>query len=230
MRTRLFVTLVPAIFLLLSAVACGQPQPAATENVRHGAVLSPQLMTPSTRMAPAGSPGTSSETSIGPGPIDPTLAQQALEQVRSTHIVRSGTPKVVFALLAPARVLNQLLGRASLNYGPDCGYPIGLVILKGDFDLEGYAPGFDRSIPAKYIALPYDPQFGFMGIMSSPDGSEFKYALNDPSLPDPPTPIARPPGTPAATPAATPAWHYWPCPSASPAATPDFSKPSKPLA
>lgn len=228
MRIRPNVSVVAAVLLLGVTAACGQSQPSASRRAGDVSTSVFQAASPNSPATPI-TEATSTQSSASPegtpelaGSFDTDLARRALDQVRATKIVKSGTPKVVLSRLAPAGALSQLLGFAFTNYAPSCDYRIGLVILKGDFDLEGYAPGFDRPLPSKYIALPYDPSYGFFGIMGSPNGSEFKHALNDPSLPDPPTPAASPVGTPAATPATptgTPDWHYWPCPAATPGST-----------
>lgn len=233
MGSRFVMSMIGLVLLVVVAEGCGTSEPASSRDVRQLATQVMEAASASPASTPVSSPAPAFATPEGTpqltSSLDPALAKRALDHVRARKIVRSGTPKVLLARMGPARVINQVLGQAFVNYSPSCDYEVGLVILTGDFDVSGYAPGFGDAGPAlmKYVALIYDPNYGFGGIIASPNGAGFKHALNDPSLPDLSTPAASPIGTPGATPAATPEWHYWPCP-ANPSATPTMSKPSAP--
>lgn len=94
--------------------------------------------------------------------------------------------------------------------------PLVLVILKGEFDFDNAFPGAISAAPENeresgkksYVAYLFDAWAAFPAAMyESQDGSRFKKALNDPTLPDPehgseaivcPTPV----------PASQKKWHY----------------------
>ncbi|HBY46294.1 MAG TPA: hypothetical protein DEG70_08580 [Chloroflexi bacterium] len=101
-----------------------------------------------------------------------------------TDAVRSGEARVLFA----EPVFQQQLldfGLAGTPYPPTCKREMALVIVGGDFNIEYLAPGFLHRPPAAYIGFVYDVESGILsGIITSEDGSIFKAALRDPSLPD----------------------------------------------
>lgn len=109
-----------------------------------------------------------------------------LRYLEMAGAVRSGS--VIVRYSQP--VFQQQLidfGLALLPLRADCERPLHLVIVEGDFDVRGLAPGWERSDqpPVAYLGFVYDLEADAVAqVMPSDDGAIFKLALNDPSLPD----------------------------------------------
>lgn len=125
-----------------------------------------------------------------------TITQRALDYTRQHVHIKSGEPEVLLSRRVTPEDLNNL-GLSVGNYAPDCFCPHHLVILKGDFDMNGAVPmSQDPELedPAKYVAYIYDLRSGGLAAIGSDlYGSHYKKALGDPSLPDPSAPLS-PPG------------------------------------
>ncbi len=122
------------------------------------------------------------------------VGQVALTYTALHFPVLSGTPQVVLA----RSVTNSDLDALGIAPIPNLTVeqpPFMLVILKGDFG-PGKIPGISISRQPthyQYIGYVFDLWAGVpTRTIASPDGRGFRRALNDPSLPDVPTPIPAP--------------------------------------
>ncbi len=113
---------------------------------------------------------------------------------RKFHL-RSGQAEVVAVkILNTAGLIANGVTTNGTSAIPDL--PLGLVIIKGDFD-DDAIPGFHMTAqpePFRYAGMINDLEPNMHGpkmIMLSLDGSDFKKILNDPSLPDPATPALK---------------------------------------
>lgn len=126
------------------------------------------------------------------------VAQRAIEFSRANFRSVNGTPEVKLARPVLASQLPSL-GLYGVPYA-DNDPPLMLVILHGDFDIAGGFPGWDRNITpgrkiqVSHVAYVFDLRLGAPTLIAtSPRGGRFRQALNDPSLPLDPTPVAAPP-------------------------------------
>jgi hypothetical protein len=126
------------------------------------------------------------------------LAQAGLEQ--ASYCSRE-TPQVLLARRVTAADLKTMEIDTS---NPQDVTPLGLVILKGNFDESECNKHFvSTDTGSKYLCYIFDLQRGLSSAtIFSKDGSFFKKALNDPTLPDTPTdsatnvlPVSTPSGT-----------------------------------
>jgi len=140
--------------------------------------------------APTSGSSAESETMATPSVTQATenFAESALNYTRQHIHILSGQPRVISSQRVTYGELNAL-GLSVGNYGSSCTQPQQLVILQGDFDMRGAVPmslAPSVSVPASYVAYVYDVQSGDqVSIQWDRDGSHFKRALRDPSLPDP---------------------------------------------
>lgn len=116
-------------------------------------------------------------TSATPGDA---IVQDALQRTKS----RSGTTQVAVNRGATYQQLSDLGFQLPAAWR---SHQFRLIVLRGDFDVSGMAPGFDKAPPARFIAYIYDTANPGIPAMIAPDsnGSVVKRALGDPSLPDP---------------------------------------------
>lgn len=121
------------------------------------------------------------------------VAQAALDRVGNDFVIRSGRPKVVLSKSVTRDELPALnlptISRASIEEPP-----LVLVIIKDDF---GASKRMGIGKPAnehyKYIAYIFDLWAGYpTWTLASPEGGEFRKALNDPMLPIVTVPTSEP--------------------------------------
>lgn len=146
-----------------------------------------------------------------PSPVEPTgianeWTQKALDFTYKHVTIKSGEPVVLLSRPISHQEYPSL-GFQPWAYAPDCVRPMHLVVIKGDFDLNGAFPASvapSAEIPASYVGYVYDLESGggLAEIMSDRDGSTFKLVLGDPRLPDPDPSLAS---------ISTPAPPYMPC-------------------
>lgn len=118
--------------------------------------------------------------------VDGAMVEQAVvDYLELTDALRDVAPTV---LLSVPVFQQQLIafGLAYIPYAPDCQRPMYLVIVEGDFDVTGLAPGFGSQPPVPYIGFVYDVEADtFSHILPSENGDIFRQALNDSTLPTP---------------------------------------------
>ncbi len=179
---------------------------AAIQNSSSGVVstvLPTPVGTPQGIMAPTPGPrkplGNASPEEVG---------QAAIAFAFEERRVISGTPQV---LLARSVTLQEVgnLGLGQSSFGSSEQPPLMLVILKGDFNKEVSFGGYQRSelcllIKGRPSSCPAPKHYQYIGyvydlwasaptiFMQSKDGSIFRQALNDPSLPTDETPLSTP--------------------------------------
>jgi hypothetical protein len=121
---------------------------------------------------------------------DQSKAQYALDFVQANY-TNGVTPKIRFAqTLTPAQMYDLGLRQPGGPY-VEKETPMYTVILQGEF---GMAQPGGQPLPAaqkvagesySFLQLSFDDTVGAPAVLAaSPDGSVFKQALNDPSLPD----------------------------------------------
>ena len=121
------------------------------------------------------------------------IAQVALQTVNEEFSVRSGTPQIALS----RSVTNDDLvafGLRRVDFSSIEQPPLALVIIKGDF-VNSNLPGTGVLSDYRYVGYVFDLWAGVPALtLASPDGGEFRLALNDPSLPKVPPQIS--PATP----------------------------------
>jgi hypothetical protein len=140
--------------------------------------------------------GTGNVTPAFPSPLtnasEAQVGQVALDLVRQDFDIRSGTPQIVLT----RSIVRDDLPKLNLPSIPRPTIeepPLMLVIIKGDFGslhLPSIVTGQTDQV-FKYIGYIFDLWAGAPTLtLADPDGGEFRTALNDPTLPIAPTPIA----------------------------------------
>lgn len=174
-RTRIAFT----VGILVLGTACGTRElargPAA--DVSQALYGSSMVGTPVTSVV------TSSPTvDLATDPV----AQRAIAYTREQVKIKSGAPIVRLARPVTPQEL-KTLGLGSWNFTPGCVPPLYLVILEGDFELEGTMPSSipaGKGIPAKFLVYVYDLKIGeIIAMFGDPNGAQVKQALGDPTLP-----------------------------------------------
>ena len=124
---------------------------------------------------------------IGVSVSSDVMIAAALEHSRFYDAIVSGEPEVLLTMPGWPQTMHDL-GIYIGNWNPTCQRPFYLVILKGDFDATSLFPGRSTERLGKYVAYVFDLTAGVPGDVTftilSPDGSAFKQALQDPTLPD----------------------------------------------
>lgn len=147
------------------------------------------------------------DTSFKPHPMtnaSPEAVGQAAVDYTKDQFPGNGNPQVLLVRSVTKQDL-PALGLQRLDFASVEDPPLMLVILKGDFGF-GNHPGSSQTMSGMrfhYIGYVFDLWAGTPTLtMASPNGGEFRTALNDPTLPIVPTPVQPP------TPAYTKQLHY----------------------
>lgn len=151
------------------------------------------------------------------------VGKYAIDYTRANYRVVSGVPAVV--LVRPVMQADLAAFGLPSNFPADDQHV--LVVLRGDFDLDGHvqaplASGAAQSWRFAYLGYIFDVPTGYMhAFAASPRGGTFKEILGDASLqdplvvtPDPHRPLASP-MPPAPTPATS-----WPASNPAPTVVP----------
>ena len=117
-----------------------------------------------------------------------SIAQDALTFTLANVNIKSGQPQVALSLPVTGEALNSL-GFGAWTFEQGCEIPMQVVIVKGDFDVQPAMPASipdGQGLPAKYIVYVYDVRIReYIAMFGDPTGALVKYALGDPTLPDP---------------------------------------------
>ncbi len=198
-RSGMIVTVSTLLVILLWAGAYAQPQ---APTVRGFHDISDQEKAARAAVAPT------------------EVAEWAKRHVSNFVNIASGSPQVLLSRTVRASELPTLgLPFGNVNV-VDGAPPLVLVVLRGDFRSDGQlfaggnAPPAAQVAQVKYVALVYDLWAGLpTSVYISPNGGLLRRVLNDPSLPDDPSP-------PATAPTARPQDYTIPNPPLPPGATP----------
>jgi len=155
--------------LLGLVMACGSPT-----------VTSPSSSNSSPQVATASSTPKASGSALDPA------AQQVLDYVHNNVRILSGKPQLLLSRSVTVQDLANLnIGR--WHFASGCNPGLQLVIVKGDFDMQGTIPAAipaEKGIPVKYIAFTFDRDINeIIAMAGDPGGAQVKQALNDSSLP-----------------------------------------------
>lgn len=151
------------------------------------------------------------------------VGQYAIDYTRASYRVVSGVPTVL--LVRPVTQADRAAFGLPANFPADEQHV--LVILRGDFDLDGnvHAPPATRASQSwrfDYLGYIFDVPTGYRhAFAASPHGGAFSKILGDASLYDPPVVTPDPHESPASPmpPAPTPS-NYWPATSPAPTVLP----------
>lgn len=187
------VAIVTLSFVLLAFVGCDQP----TGSQDSAAAVTAKLPTP-VGSEPAGPPSTlvPDPQRFYPSPLTNApiekVIEAALDFTKKEVTNFDGNPQVVLARFVTADELNNM-GIGSPTFVTIEIPPMAMVILKGDFAYRFPGALVSADTPptrSKYIAYIFDLWAGLpTRIMTSPNGSHFRQALGDASLPTPELPM-----------------------------------------
>jgi len=184
MKTLRFVV-VALSGLVLSIVGVGVAQNPAVAQIAPGPTASPTAVIVSPPNSPAGAGLRYLPRDLAHASPD-TLGKAAIEYTNVRFRIVSGTPEVRVSRPVAASEL-PALGLTSVDRMLSKSVPLGLVVLKGDFDLTGGFPGYtsERNLRIQYIAYVIDLETGLpISWQTARTGGALRLALGDPSLPD----------------------------------------------